>query len=261
MPARAAGAAAAAALRRRVGAALLLAVVACPLLALDATAQDAVDPAEGMQGLMAQLQRKIAEQQKEAGHPYVDADKDGKLTTEEVRAQWSSWMEGAEQAGRDQDWEKMVGLLHKVLHAPGPGEATIRYNLGVALYRLSEVEGASERYGGTNFVAAAKGELYRSIEIASEEGKTEVAERSKKMVQSLPKHVEAAEHFAWPEPPAGATHGVRTDGHKVKYGDEPDAAAAAEKDGGDGAASGKKSKKTKKTMKKKKKKAQKASEP
>ena len=59
-----------------------------------------------------------------------------------------------------------MGLLHKVLHAPGPGEASIRYNLGVALYHLSKVEGASERYGGTNFLAAAKGELYRSIEIA-----------------------------------------------------------------------------------------------
>ncbi len=239
---------------------LLLLAVACPLLlALDVRAQEAVDPGEGMQGLMAQLQKKIAEQQKEAGHPYVDADKDGKLTTEEVRAQWSSWMEGAEQAGKDQDWEKMVGLLHKVLHAPGPGEATIRYNLGVALYRLSEVEGASERYGGTNFVAAAKGELYRSIEIASEEGKTAVAERSKQMVQSLPKHVEAAEHFAWPEPAAGANHGVRTDGHKVQYDDvEP-----AVDDGADGAGGGKKSKKTKKMMKKKKKKktAKQVSEP
>ena len=239
-----------AAATRRISAAMVLAV-ACPL-ALLVEAQDAVDPAEGMQGLMAQLQKKIAEQQKEAGHPYVDADKDGKLTTEEVRAQWSSWMDGAMQAGKDQDWEKMVGLLHKVLHAPGPGEATIRYNLGVALHHLAEIEGAAERYGGTNFVAAAKGELYRSIEIAMEEGKTEVAERSKQMVQSLPKHVEAADYFSWPEPPAGAKGGVRTDGHKVKYDDDAEVtgSSAPAGDYGDG---GKKSKKTKKSKKKKKK--------
>ena len=84
---------------RRISAAALLLAVVSPLVLL-AEAQDAVDPGEGMQGLMAQLHKKIAEQQKEAGHPYVDADKDGKLTTEEVRTQWSSWMDGAMQAGR-----------------------------------------------------------------------------------------------------------------------------------------------------------------
>ena len=72
------------------------------------------------------------------------------------------------------------------------------------------------------------------------------------MVQSLPKHVEAADYFSWPEPPAGAKGGVRTDGHKVKYDDDAEVtgSSAPAGDNGDG---GKKSKKTKKSKKKKKK--------
>jgi hypothetical protein len=236
------------------------AAVAVLLLAPVAVgANEMMDPAEGMQGMMAQLQKKIAEQQKEAGHPYVDTDKDGKLTTEEVRKQWSGWYEGAMQAGKEENWEKMVGLLHKVLHAPGPEEASIRYNLGVALHRLSQVEGASERYGGTNFIAAAKGELDRSMEIAREEGKEATAERSKLMLQSLPKEIEAADHFAWPEPPADAKSGVRTDGHKMQSdGAELGAAAAADQDE---AADAKQSKKSKSKKSKKKKKKKKSTQP
>ena len=198
--------------------------------------------ANPMQRMQMELQKQIHQRQQELGHPYEDVDKDGQLSTAEVRSQWSQWMDGAMQAAKDKEWEKTVGLLHKVLHAPGPTEAQIRYNLGFALHKLSDVEGASELYGGTNFIAAAKGELDRSVEIAAEEGDTQMAERSRSLLKTLPKHVEAAEPFGWPEVGSGKGGTVRTDGR-----DAPNAG-------------GPKKKKSKKDKKKKKKKENKEKE-
>ena len=74
----------------------------------------------------------------------------------------------AQQAGKDKDWEACVGLYHKVLHQPGPTERNIRYNLGVALHEMSKMKEVPEAYRQVNFVAAAKGELDLSIELAAE---------------------------------------------------------------------------------------------
>ena len=210
------------------------------LLALAALA--AANPMERMQ---MELQKQIHQRQQELGHPYEDVDKDGMLSTEEVRAQWSGWMDGAMKAAQDEEWEKTVGLLHKVLHAPGPTEAQIRYNLGFALHKLNDVAGASEAYGGTNFIAAAKGELDRSVEIAAEEGDTQMAERSRSLLKTLPKHVEAADPFGWPEVGSGQGGTVRTDGKQ-----DPNAEPKKHK----------KSKKEKEKKKKKKKKKKKSSD-
>jgi hypothetical protein len=108
----------------------------------------------------------------------------------------------------------MVGLTHKILHMPGPTENKLRYNLGVALHKLSQTK-ASDSYGGVNFVAAAKAEIDLSIELAVEaehnadtpQAKAEVAaqlNQAKEFIKMLPKNVEAAEPFRWPQPKKGS---------------------------------------------------------
>jgi hypothetical protein len=97
--------------------------------------------------------------------PYEDTDGDGQLSTEEVRAQWEGWMGQVPAAAKESDWPLVIELSYKILHDPGPTEASIRYNLAFALNAVEEY-------------AKAKGELKASIDLAEEAGDVKIAERS-----------------------------------------------------------------------------------